>query len=165
MYLRAWTARTCLAHFPKVVMLVSVDDMVGRKMFHPKSGSLIIARQTFLGRTFEHRGIKVCRVQMQNVHQILPSIVYGIFLKVVAKAPVAEHLEHGMMICVVSHFLKVVVLSAHTQTLLRVGGTRRLWFACSQYYILKLVHARIGEHQRGVVLYNHRSRRHDEVPL
>ena len=69
------------------------------------------------------------------------------------------------MIGVVAHFLKVVVLAADAQTLLRVGNTPPLGVLVAQDNILELVHTRIGKHERGVILDNHGSRRHDMVAM
>ncbi len=35
MNFRTWAARACVAHLPEVVMLVAIDDMVGRQMLFP----------------------------------------------------------------------------------------------------------------------------------
>ena len=81
-------------------------------------------------------------------------------LEVVAKRPVAQHLEHGVVVGIVTHFLQVVVLSAYAKAFLRVSNS--LYFAgwLPKIISLKLVHSRIGEHQRGVILNHHRGRRH-----
>ena len=68
------------------------------------------------------------------------------------------------MICVVANLLKVVVLAAHTQALLRVYTA----YVCArilgaEYNVFPLVHAGIGEHQGRVVLDNHGCRRYDFV--
>ena len=55
---------------------------------------------------------------MQHVHKIFPGIIDGTFFEIVTKTPVAQHLEHGVMIGVMPHFFQVVVLSTHTKTFL-----------------------------------------------
>ena len=57
MNFRAWTAGTCIAHFPKIVVLVPVKDMVGGKMLGPYAGSLVVTGEPFVGRTLEYSGI------------------------------------------------------------------------------------------------------------
>ena len=47
MNLGAWSTRTCIAHFPEVVVFVSIYDMVGRHMLEPVSGSLVVAVESF----------------------------------------------------------------------------------------------------------------------
>ena len=43
MNLGAWTARTGFTHFPKVVVFIAVNDVVGGYMLQPISGSFIVA--------------------------------------------------------------------------------------------------------------------------
>ena len=119
--LRAGTARTRVAHLPEVVVLVTVNDVVLGHMLGPVFGCLVVAWDILFGRTFEHGDVEVLRVQLQHVHQILPGHVDGTLLEVVAERPVAQHLEHGVVVRVVSHLLQVVMLTRYAQTLLRVG--------------------------------------------
>ena len=162
---RARTAGPRVAHFPEVVVLVAVDDVVGRHVLQPVTGSLVVALQTFRGVAFEDGHVQVFGVQLQHVNQILPSHVDGAFLEIVAKRPVAQHLEHGVVVRVVAHLLQVIVLAAHAQALLRVGPAARFGVALAQYDVLPLVHAGVGEHERGVVLHHHRGRGHNGVAL
>ena len=163
--LRAGAARTCVAHFPEVVVLVAVDDMVGRNMLQPIACSLIVASESFFLGTFEHSDIEVFGVEFQHIHQILPSHINGSLLEVVSERPVAQHLEHGVVIGVMSYLFQVVVLAADAEALLAVGPPARFRVACTQDDILPLVHTCVGEHQGGVVLHHHRCRRHDGMSL
>ena len=160
MYFRTRAARTYIAHFPEIVVAIAVDDMVFRQKLLPISGSLVVAFQAFWLIAFKHSGIQALRVEVQNIHKIFPSPRDSFLLEIVAERPVAEHLEHCVVICIEAHLLQVVVLAAHTQTLLRVGHTAMLAGSIAQYYILKLVHSRIGEHQCGVIFDYHGCRRH-----
>ncbi len=159
----ARTARTRVAHFPEVVVFVAVDDVRFRQVLEPYFGSFVIARQTLLGRAFEHRGIKPCRVEAEHIHKVFPRPVYGLALEIVAEAPVAEHLEHGVVVGVVADLFEVVVFAAHAQTLLAVGDPRRLGGLVAEEDVFELVHPGVGEHQRGVVLDDHRRGGHDTV--
>ena len=47
-YLRTRSARSRISHFPEIVVLVSVDDMVGRNMLSPIAGCFIVAWDIFL---------------------------------------------------------------------------------------------------------------------
>jgi len=91
--------------------------------------------------------------------------VDGLGLEVVAERPVAKHLEHSMVVSVVPYLFEIVVLAADAQALLAVGHARAGDGAVAQYHVLELVHARVGEHQRGVVFNHHRGRRHYLVAL
>ena len=70
-----------------------------------------------------------------------------------------------MVVGVVADLLQVVVLARNAQTFLRIGRTRILAGGVAQEDVLELVHARVGEHQRGVALDDHRGRRHDSMPF
>ena len=152
-----------IAHLPEVVVLVAVDDVVGGHVLEPVAGSLFIAGDILFGRALEDGDIEVVGVEMQHVDEILPRIVDGTLLEVVAEAPVAQHLKHGVVVGVVANLLEVVVLAAYAQTLLRVGPTAWLGVLGTQYDIFPLVHTGIGKHQRRVVLDYHRGRRNDNV--
>ena len=118
MDLRARTARACITHFPKVIMFVSVDDMVFRQVLLPVRGGLVITLQTLFRATFEYCCIQVFRIQFQDVYQIFPCPTDGFFLEVITERPVTQHFEHGVMVGIVSYFFKVIVLAAYTKALL-----------------------------------------------
>ena len=85
MYLGAGTARTCIAHLPEVVFAISVDDVVGRKVFLPIAGSFVVALQTFGFIAFKHSCIQTVGAEFQYIYQVFPSPVNSLFLEVVAK--------------------------------------------------------------------------------
>ena len=155
MNLRAGTARTGLTHLPEIVVLVAVDDVVGRYVLAPVFGSLVVTLESFRGIALEDCDIKVGGVEVQHVYEIFPSIVDGSLLEVVTEAPVAEHLEHRVVVGIVSHLLQVVVLTADAQTLLRVAATTRIGILGAKDDVFPLVHTCICKHQRRVVLDNH----------
>ena len=160
---RARAAGAGIAHLPEIVVLVAVDDMVGRQMLLPDGGSLVVAAQALGGRAFKYSGIQAARVQPDYIHQKLPCPVDSLSLEIVAKRPVAQHLKHRMVIRIVADLLKVIMLAAHAQTLLRVSHTTVFCRLIAKDDILKLVHAGVGKHQRRVILDYHRGRRHDMV--
>ena len=129
-------------------------------MLLPVARGLVIARQTLLGRAFEHCGIQPIRIQPEHIHQIFPRPVDGFLLEIVAERPVAEHLEHRVVICVHSHLFEIVVFSTDAQALLRVGHPAALWGCIAEDYILELIHARIRKHQRRIILDDHGRRGH-----
>ena len=118
MYLRARSAGARIAHLPEVVVFVAVDDMVGGHVLGPVAGSFVVARQPLFLASLKHRHVEVGGVQVEHIHQILPCHVDGTLLEVVAEAPVAQHLKHGVVVGVVAHLFQVVVLAAHTEALL-----------------------------------------------
>ena len=70
-----------------------------------------------------------------------------------------------MVVGVVTHFLKVVMLSADAQTLLSIGTAAWFGLSCAQDNVFPLVHSSIGKHKRGVILDDHRSRWHDGMSV
>ena len=108
---RAWATRTCITHFPEIVMLVTVDDSVCRKHFCPVASSLVVTVKTILLATLEHSGVKTVWIKLQHVNKILPSPSNSLFLEVVAERPVSKHLEHSVVVSVMSYLLKIVVLT------------------------------------------------------
>ncbi len=104
-YLRAGSAGACVAHLPEVVVLVAVDDVGCGQMLLPIGRGFVVTGKAFLGRAFKHCGIETVGVKTEHVYEIFPRPVDGFFLEIVAKAPVAEHLEHGVVIGVHAHFL------------------------------------------------------------
>ena len=160
---RAGTTGTRVAHFPEVVVLVAVEDVVFREELFPVAGSFIVPFQSFLGASFEDRGIEVGRVDFQHVYQVFPCPADGLLLEIISERPVAQHLEHRMVVGVVSHFFQVVVLAAHAQTLLGVSHTFVLGGVVAKDYVFELVHSGIGKHQGRVIFDHHGSRRYDDV--
>ena len=92
-------------------MLVAVDDMILGHMLGPICSSLVVARDILFRRTLKYSDVEVFWIQLQYIYQILPCHIDGAFLEIVAKAPVAEHLEHGVVVSVVSNLFQVVVLT------------------------------------------------------
>ena len=73
----------------------------------------------------------------------------GFLLEIIAKGPVAQHLEKRVVIGIHPHIFEVVVFAAGANTLLRVSGAprrvRAVLFAEKDRH--KLVHASVGEQQ------------------
>jgi hypothetical protein len=57
---------------------------------------------------------------LKNISEQFPAPFNGFVFKIIAKAPVAQHFEHGVMVGVHPHFFQVVVLAAYAQAFLRV---------------------------------------------
>ena len=161
--LRTGATGTRVAHLPEIIVLRAIDDMVFGHVFQPNFRGFVVAFQPLRGVAFEHGHVEVVGIQLEHVHKVFPRHVDGALLEIVAKRPVAEHLEHGVVVGVVAHLLEVVVLARDAQAFLRVGTAARFGVARTQNDVLPLVHARIGEHERGVVFHHHRGRRHDGV--
>lgn len=132
-------------------------------MFLPDSGSLVVTADIVGRRTLEHGGIEAVGVKAKTVNEIFPGPIDSLLLEIVAERPVAEHLEHRVVVGVHANLFEVVVLATDTQTLLAVGNPAGFGHGIAENNILKLIHAGIGEHQSGVILDHHRSRWNDFV--
>ena len=157
------SARSCITHFPEIIVLVAVDDMIFRQELFPIGSGFVVTAQSFFGTSFEYGCVEMFRIQFQDIYQIFPCPTDGFFLEVIAERPVTEHFEHGMMVSIVSYLLQVIVLSAYAQTFLRVRDSFVFRRVVAQNNIFKLVHTRIGKHQGRVVFNHHWSRRNDVV--
>ena len=115
---RTGTTRTCITHLPEVIMFVTIDDVICRQVLFPISGSFVVTIQTFGRTTLEHGRIETCRIQLQHIHQILPSPADRLFLEVIAKRPVTQHLKHRMVISVMTDLFQVVMLTTYAETFL-----------------------------------------------
>ncbi len=163
--LGAGAAGTGVAHLPEVVVLVAEEDVVLGEVLEPGFLGFLVHLGPVFGRTLEHSGVEEVLVDFIDLGEKLPGPVDGFFLEVIAVAPVAEHLEHSVVVGVVAHLFEVVVLSADSQALLGVGGALVWCGLVAEENVLELVHPGIGKHKRRVVLYDHRGGGHDDVLL
>ena len=69
------------------------------------------------------------------------------------------------MVVVAAHDVEVVVLTGHTEALLAVAYALPTLRIVAKEDGLELVHARVREHERRVVMRNHRRRTHKEMAL
>ena len=165
MNLRAWSAWASVSHFPEIVLLVSEKDAVLRKMLLPGFHSFDVKACAVCFRSFEYCCVKSVLVELVNFSEELPCPVDCFYLEVVSETPVSEHLEHGMVICVASYLLEVVVLAAHAKAFLAVSHSFPSCRTIAEEPVLELVHTCVGEHKRRVVFYNHGCRWHNLMPL
>ena len=164
--LATWAAGAGLAHLPEVIFRAKlVDALLWNACVQPELLGLIVARR--LRVAFEDGDVEPVFVDAEPVGrgQQFPRIRDGIFLEVVAEGEVAEHLEEGVVAACEADVLKVVMLAARAHALLRRGGAHIGPLLRSKERVLELVHARVGEQQRGVVVRHKRRRVHAAVPL
>ena len=165
MNLAAGAAGAGVTHFPEVVVLVSGEHVVRRHVLEPGLLRLRVQGGALFRAALEDGGVELGRINHIDFREQFPRPVDGFFLKVVPETPVAQHLEHRVVTSVVAHGFQVIVLAAHAEALLTVGRPGELGGGIAQEDVLELVHARVGEHQRGVVLDDHGGRRHHRVSL
>ena len=156
MDLGAGAARTRVTHLPKVVFFITFQDAILRQMLFPEIVGFLIEGCTIFLVTRKNGGIETVLVQLHHLRQKLPRVGDSLFLEIVAERPVAQHLEHGVVVGVATHLLQVIMLAGDAETLLGVGHARVFGRIVAQKDVLELVHASIGEHQRRVILDDHR---------
>ena len=111
------------------------------------------------------RGPELVGRQPEDLGQQFPAPDQAVALEVVAKAPVAQHLEEGVVPRRVADVFQVVVLAAGAQAGLDRGGAHVGAGVGAEEHVLELHHAGIGEHQRRVVARHQRTRRDHGVAL
>ena len=153
---RAWAARAGVAHLPEVVLLVAGMDARRGEVLEPEFFRFEVGLKAFVCVAFEIGRVQAFGVDAPYVDQELPRPVDGLLFEVVAKGPVAEHLEEGVVVGVLAHIVEVVVLAASADAFLRIhrAGEGRLFGA--EEVRLELVHSRVGEEQRRVVVRDNR---------
>ena len=162
----AGTARTGVSHHPEVVgfvtspLVVADADHTLRRQANvlcPDVVSLVI----FL----VHRGEQSLLGQAVHLREQLPGPLERFAFEVVAKRPVAQHLEEGVVTCGVPHIFQVIVFTASAQTGLHRGSTHIAAAVGAQKHVLELHHARVGEHQSGVITRHQGAGRHHGMPF
>ena len=86
-------------------------------------------------------------------------------LEIITKAEITQHLEEGVMTGGIADVIQVIVLAAGPHTALGRGGSAVMAGIAAQEDILELVHAGIGEQQRGVVVGDQGAGGHHLVAL
>ena len=94
---------------------------------------------------------------MKTSVEQFPGVLDRVALEVVAEAEVAEHFEEGVVARGVADVFQVVVLAAGAHAFLRRGGARVGTLVEAEEDVLELVHARVGEQQRRVVVRHQRT--------
>ena len=156
-------ARSGIAHFPEIVFFISSKYSILTNPFFPLIISFLIESQFFFCITFENGYIQSVFFQTIYCSQQLPTPLNGFFFEVVAKTPVAKHFKHSVVISVHTNFFKVVVLTAYTQTFLRIGNSLILDGFIAEENIFERSHTAVDEHQRRVVLHHYGCTGHNLV--
>ena len=148
-------ARAGVAHHPEIILLVAIDDVHGGvepgggKDRRPTVVRLLVELAWLAFARLVHGGVEPLFRKPPHAGEQLPSPLDRLLFEVVAKGPVAEHLEERVVVRVHSHVLEVVVLAAGADALLGVGsaagGVRAGLLAKEDRH--ELVHAGVGEQQ------------------
>src|SRR4051812_46618330 len=161
--LAAWSARTRVGHAPEVVVVALVGIAPARhaRLGHahlvaPDVPRLVVVRVRRYANPIERN--------LVDLGQQLDRPLDCFALEVVAEAPVAEHLEEGVVARRAANLLEVIVLAGHAQAALHVDSARVRPFVDPGQDVLERNHARVDEEQRRVAGWDQRAARHDRVP-
>ena len=160
--LAAGPARPGVGHLPEVVVIAALDVTPARQalgwqtdLIGPDPVGIIVKgvgrRRQSLGRDAQLGG------------QELPRPVDRLALEVVAEAPVAQHLEEGLVARRPPNLLEVVVPAGNPQARLCVDCTPIVTRFLSGEHRLERDHPRVDEEEGGVVTRDEGRRRHARV--
>ena len=111
------------------------------------------------------RGPQFVRRQLVDLGQQFPRPRQRLPFEVIAKTPVAQHLEESVVPRGVTDVFQVVVFTAGTQAGLHRRRAHIGAFVGAQKHVLELHHARIDKHQRRVVAWHQWAGGDDGVSL
>jgi hypothetical protein len=164
--LGAGPARPGLAHLPEVVLAEIMDVIVGEPGdLLPQVGRLGVARDAGRFVALIAGDMQSSRIEFPDLREKFPRHRDGALLEIIAEAPVAQHLEERVMPARSADVVEIVVLATGTDALLRVGRPRIGALFLPEKNRLELVHPRVGEQQRGIVVRHHGRARHERVPM
>ena len=143
--LRARTARAGVAHLPEIVLLVEAEDAALGNAGHllPQLFGVVVLA--------ENGDVEPVFGQAVILGDQVPGELDGVGFEVVAEGEIAQHLEERVVAAGVADVFEIVVLAARAHAFLRGGGAGVIALFQAQEDVLELVHARVGEQQRGVV--------------
>ncbi len=153
--LAAGAAGARFAHHPKIVLLVSHDDVDGGikpgflEDSRPNGMRFLVefGRVAFSG--FVYGRVEAFGREFPNIHKQFPAPFDGFFFEVVSERPVAEHLEEGVVVGVETDVLQVVVLASGSDAFLGVCGPGVWGFLVPEKIRDELVHPGVGEEKIG----------------
>ena len=164
--LGAGAAGASVAHLPEVIRSVAAafvvadaDDTLGRNAYVvvPNVVGFVVFgihsyQQFFFG-----------NVQPFGAGEKFPRERNHFFFEIIAKREIAHHFKEGVVAGGIAHIFQIIVFAACAHAFLRGGGAGVGAFVKAQEYVFKLVHARVGEQERGVVVGDEAGRVDDLV--
>ena len=155
--LRAGPARTRVAHGPEIVAAGDAQDLaVGKaRDLAPECSRLIV-----IGEDGDQQPLLV---ESEILGDQIPRKLDRALLEIIAEGEVTEHLEEGVVARGEADVLEIVVLAAGANAFLRRRGARIGRLLGAGEDVLERHHARIGEHERGIVARHKGTGRHDLV--
>ena len=158
-------ARSRIAHLPEVVFVAEREDVVvvDGCFGLPVARRFLVQAQVALV-IFEDGGPQAVGGEAEDAGEQIPGPADGFLFIVVAKRPVAQHLEEGVVRDVTPDVFQVVVLPGDAHALLRIGGAGVGARSGAQEDVLELHHPRVDEEQGGIIERQEAGAGHDGVP-
>ena len=122
----ARSTRAGVPHHPKIILFAAFDDVLigiesfGFEQLCPYSMGLGIKFGRITWVRLVNSGVEALFGETPNLGQEFPGPIDGLFLKVVAKGPVAEHLKEGVVISIKAHVFEIVMLATGSNALLGI---------------------------------------------
>jgi hypothetical protein len=118
--LAARAAGAGVSHLPEIVFCAKLEDAIFRHtLSEPQVVGFGIARDSVFA--FEDRHVQLLFINPEPLRRRdqLPGVGDGVFLEVVAKGKISQHLEKRVMTIGEAYVFKIVVLAAGAYALLR----------------------------------------------
>src|SRR5580704_9451915 len=158
-----------IAHGPEIFFKAGDFDyaIFGRADSGPEPGGFMVGSEFLSGdfRPAEDGEIKFFErysVPIRRGNQF-PGVGDGLFLEIISEGKIAEHLEKRVMAVGESDIFQIVMFSAGAHALLASGGALVIAPLEAEEDVLELIHARVGEQQRGIVVRYKRGAAHRAV--
>ena len=108
---------------------------------------------------------QLLRRKAKLFRQQLPGEFNGTFLEVITKGEITEHLEECMVPRGIADIIEIIVLAARAHAFLAGSRAHVFAFLCTSENVFKRHHARVGEHERGVVMRHERAGGNGLMPV
>ncbi len=154
---RVGTAWPGLAHLPEIILVAELQNPIARQHVQLDPDVLGLLVILVNGR------VEQARIDSPDLGDQVPMPANCLFLVVVAKRPIPEHLEKRVMVSVAANRFEIVMLARDAQAFLTIRDAHMWRRAQAEEIVLERHHAGVGEEQGGVALGNQRRRRHDRV--
>ena len=150
---RARSAGARLAHFPEIVLFGKTQDLlrIDVGLCPPPLVRFVVRRI--------HRRPEFLLGKFPDLGQQFPGPADGFLFVVIAKRPVPQHLEEGVVVGIAAHFFQIVMLTGDAQTFLGIDHPPMDRPLDPEKDIFERYHAGIGKQQRRIIGRNQRRTR------
>ena len=149
---RAGPARSGITHRPEIVRGGDADDALLRQ-----AGDLAPQIERFVVGVIDSDG-ELIRREAPFLGQQSPGMDDRLFLEIIAEREVPEHFKECMVARSIADIIQIIVLAPGADAFLRRDGARDRPGLEAREDVLERDHARIGEHQRRIIIRHQRRR-------